>query len=178
MPRASQIALLPENIRAEVEAEMIRRSFGDYAALAAWIKEQFGEDVSEDKLQRHGQRIKRMAADIQAKRQHAAALAAACADQSGDMESASIGMLQSILFDFLLDLPSGEITPAVIERMAKSVKALATSGIMVKQYAAKVDASTKAVAEKVGSIADIPDNTRKEIRKLILGIAENADPPR
>ena len=53
MPRRSKVHELPAELKEWLDAELIKRGFGDYVQLAADLKAR-GADVSKSALQRYG----------------------------------------------------------------------------------------------------------------------------
>jgi Protein of unknown function (DUF3486) len=54
MPARSKVAMLPEEVRTELERRIIERSFSGYQDLADWLQTK-GYQIAHDSVQRHGQ---------------------------------------------------------------------------------------------------------------------------
>ncbi len=58
MPARSKVAMLPDELRTELERRMAERSFSGYQELAEWLQAK-GYPISDDSVQRHGAKLQR-----------------------------------------------------------------------------------------------------------------------
>jgi hypothetical protein len=127
MPRLSEIAkLAPEDLKA-FELELSRRHFGDYDGLVKWLAER-GYEISRSVAHRHGQKVKRRLEAVKASTEAARLIAEAAPDDADQRSAAVIAMVQSEMFQLLLNLQEAEEESDPIERvelMAKAARGMA-----------------------------------------------------
>lgn len=107
MPDRPKVAQLPDEIRAWLDAELIKRGFGGYVPLAELLAEQ-GYEISKSAVHRYGQKLQRKLEAIRASTQAAAAIAEAAPDDADLRSAATIGLVQTEIFDVLVTLQEAE----------------------------------------------------------------------
>ena len=115
-PRSS-IDLLPEEVRHALERKLTESGFSDYRALADWLQAQ-GYQISRSAVHRYGQKVERRFASIKASTEAARLIAEGAADEGDTRSEALMAMLQTELFDALVqigEIPDTELNP--IERL-------------------------------------------------------------
>ena len=120
MQRSKIETELPEEVRAELDRQLIARGFGDYRELSALLAEQ-GFAISKSSLQRYGSKVEANIARIKASTKMAKLLVDEVGDDEGVQIEAMLRLLQQTFFELLMDL---EITPEDIEDPLKVARAL------------------------------------------------------
>lgn len=177
MPRRSSITQLPPELKAWLDQELPRRHFSGYEELAALLAEK-GVDIGKSSLHRYGQGLQRRIAAIKASTEAAAAIAEAAPDDEGARSAAVISLVQTDLFNVLLDLQEAEDLDPVtrtklLARAARSIAQASRADIHVKRYANEVRAKVQAAAqaaEKIARKGGLTARAVNEIRSAILGI--------
>ncbi|MGB4948793.1 MAG: DUF3486 family protein [Candidatus Competibacter denitrificans] len=179
MAPPSKVALLPEDLRREFETRLVRGAFSGYEALSDWLTEQ-GYEISKSVLHKHGQRLKRKLEAIQTSTQAAQLLAEAAPDDAGLLSSAVLSLVQTEMFDLLVNLQEAqdEDDPGarvkLLGNAAHAMADLARASLKQKEWANGVRERASAAAEAVEKIAKrggLNADTAAEIRREILGIA-------
>ena len=107
MPARSKVAMLPEEVRNELERRILERSFSGYHDLADWLQAQ-GYRIAHDSVQRHGARLARKieAMDRLAHQAHAIAEATNHADTT--VVEVAIKLIHHRILALLLEEPESE----------------------------------------------------------------------
>jgi hypothetical protein len=98
----SKVAMLPEDVRTELERRIIARAFSGYQDLAEWLQAG-GFGISEDSVQRYGFKLKQ---ELEANRRAAYLVKAIAKQTSGSSETiieTSINLISRRLFSLILD---------------------------------------------------------------------------
>ena len=113
MPARSKVAMLPDELRTELERRMAERAFSGYQELAEWLQSE-GYPISDDSVQRHGAKLQRKLELLDLAGHQARALTQAGYD--ADIASdAMVRLLQVQLFSLLFEaeqLELNDIGPA------------------------------------------------------------------
>src|SRR5437870_5865881 len=120
MPARSQVAMLPDELRTELERRMSERAFGGYQELAEWLQAQ-GYPISDDSVQRHGAKLQRKLEMLDLSAHHARAITQA-GDDGDCVSDAMVRLLQAQLFSLLMDADQLELDDIV--RMTRTVALL------------------------------------------------------
>lgn len=174
MPKRSKVTGLPEKIRAELDKRLIRKGFGGYTELSAWLAEQ-GYEISRSSLHRYGQEFEEKLAAIKIATEQARAITEAAGDREGAMTDALIRLIQQKSFDVLVGL-SGEKGKENLPKMGIMIARLASAAVKQKKWMeeARRAALTEA-AEKIGKTAKregVSEKTIQKIRRDLLGMAD------
>lgn len=176
MAPPSKIALLPEDLRRDFETRLVRGAFSGYEALSDWLAEQ-GYEISKSVLHKHGQRLKRKLEAIQTSTQAAQLLATAAPDDAGMLSSAVLSLVQTEMFDLLVNLQEAqdEDDPAARVKLlgsaAHAMADLARASLKQKEWAAGVKAKLDALlteSQRGDNTLDI--RTLQRIRKDVYGL--------
>lgn len=179
MPPPSKVDLLPEDLRREFESRLIRGAFSGYEALSGWLEAQ-GYEISKSVLHKHGQRLKRRLEAIKASTQAAQLLAESVPDEAGALSSAVLSLVQTEMFDLLVNLQDAdaETDPGARVKLlgsaAHAMADLARASLKQKEWAGQVQERAKAAAaavEKITRKGGLSAEAANEIRREILGIA-------
>lgn len=179
-PRSS-IDLLPEEVRHALERKLTESGFSDYRALADWLQAQ-GYQISRSAVHRYGQKVERRFASIKASTEAARLIAEGAADEGDTRSEALMAMLQTELFDALVqigEIPDTELNP--IERLgmmseaAKKVATLTSASTRLKQWQSRLQDKMAAKfaeleAESAKQDSGLDPDTLKRIRQEVYGV--------
>ena len=103
MAPRSKVHALPPELKEWLDAELIRRGFGDYVQLAADLKAR-GADVSKSSLQRYGSPFERAMARAKVATEQARALVDVAPDDEDKLSAAVIRITQEKILNLLMEL--------------------------------------------------------------------------
>lgn len=176
MAPPSKVALLPEDLRREFETRLVRGAFSGYEALSDWLAEQ-GYEISKSVLHRHGQRLKRKLEAIQTSTQAAQLLAESAPDDAGMLSSAVLALVQTEMFDLLVNLQAVEDADDSASRVkllgnaAHAMADLARASLKQKEWAAGIRAKLDALlSESQRGESTLDLRTLQRIRKEVYGL--------
>ncbi|MBS0599588.1 MAG: DUF3486 family protein [Proteobacteria bacterium] len=164
MPPPSKIDQLPAEVREELDRELIAGGFGGFVRLSEWLSAK-GYEIGKSAIGERSQRLKRRLAAITASTEAMKMVAAAAPDDAEDRSNAIISLVQTDLFEALVEFQEAaaneadDITPA--ERIALYGKAAKNIASLTRASVAR----TKWASEVRTRI----DSARAEIRKLATG---------
>jgi hypothetical protein len=177
MPPPAKVDLLPEDLRREFEARLIRGAFSGYEALSDWLSE-MGYEISKSVLHRHGQRLKRRLEAIKASTQAAQILAESVPDEAGALSSAVLALLQTEMFDLLVNLQEADATEDAGTRVkllgsaAHAMADLARASLKQKEWASAIKAKLDALlVETQRGEGTLDIRTLQRIRSEVYGLA-------
>lgn len=160
MPRPARLDELSPEARAELDRQIVARNFKDYAGIVEWIREQgwflTDEEPGISVIHRHGAKLKRRLEAVKASTQAARMIAEAAPDDADLRSAAVISMVQSELFELLLNLQEAdaEDDPATrVELMAKAARGVADlsrASVSQKKWKTEVEARIRA-EERAGA---------------------------
>jgi Protein of unknown function (DUF3486) len=104
MPARSKVAMLPEEVRTELERRIIERSFSGYQDLADWLQTK-GYQIAHDSVQRHGARLGRQIEATKQLTHEAHAIAAAIDNSDTTVVEVSIQLIHQRILALLLEEP-------------------------------------------------------------------------
>ena len=104
MPARSKVAMLPEEVRNELERRIVERSFSGYHDLADWLQAQ-GYHIAHDSIQRHGARLSRHIEATKQLTHEAHAIAAAIDNSDTTVVDVSIQLIHQRILALLLEEP-------------------------------------------------------------------------
>ena len=176
MPAPAKIALLPEAVRADLDALLVRQAFSGYEGLAAWLGEQ-GYEIGKTAVHAYGQGLKRKLAAIRASTEAARLIAEAAPDEEDRRSEAVMSMVQSDMFAMLVALQEAEDADPqerikLLGHAARAIADLSRASIAQKKHAAAVQAKLDALLTQ----AQHGDNeldlrTLQRIRRDVYGLA-------
>lgn len=181
MPAQSSVDRLPEAIRDALRQRMVESNFHGYDDLVAWLSDK-GYELSRSAVHRDGQKVQRRIEKIRASTQAAQLIADAAPDQEDARSAAVIALVQSELFDAMLQLEEAdeEADPAArIKLLSQSARAIAEASrasVSQKRWSEEVrkkDADRLAKMEQAakGGKSGLDAETLRRVREEIYGIA-------
>ncbi|HHO59351.1 MAG TPA: DUF3486 family protein [Thiotrichales bacterium] len=179
MPRRSSILQLPEDLRRELNARLVAQGFADYDGMEAWLADELAKrdleiSVSRSAIHRHGKEFEDKLEKLRMATDQARAISEGSEDDAGAMNEALLRMVQTELFDVLVDLQDTDRKS--IHKIGLTVARLARASVNQKKWASEVRKNLKTVADKVQSLSKKGGLTKKvadQIRAEILGVDLN-----
>jgi len=180
MARRSSLSKLPKSVRDWLDKALAERNFSGYAELEAVLRER-GFALSRSAIHRHGQKVERRMAAIKASTEAARLISEAAADEQDARSEALHALVQTELFDTILNLQEaadGDIAPKervkLLSVAARNIADLTRSNVHLKRYQtevrARVDAA-KGEMEKLARAGGLSDESVREMLKVLGAVA-------
>jgi len=180
MARRSSISKLPESVRQWLEAALVERNFSGYAELEALLRDK-GFELSRSAIHREGQKLERRLAAIKASTQAARLISEAAADEQDARSEALHALVQTELFDTILNLQEAgeaDIDPKervkLLSAAAKNIATLTRASVTLKRFQTEVRARLEAATASVEKIArqgGLSDASIREMLKVLGAVA-------
>jgi len=180
MARPSSLAKLPEAVRAWLEKALIERNFSGYAELEALLRSK-GFELSRSAIHRHGQKVERRMAAIKASTEAARLISEAAADDQDARSEALHALVQTELFDTILNLQEAgeaDIDPKervkLLSAAAKTIATLTRASVNLKRFQTEVRARLDAASASVANIAragGLSEDSVREMLKVLGAVA-------
>lgn len=191
MPPVSKIATLPEELRAWLQRAIVDRGYGDIVGLTEELNAMckaggVAITIGKSAVGEESKRVKRAQESIRATTEAARLIAEASPDDADQRSAAAMALVQSEMFELLLDVREAEGVQDPVERMAMMDKAalalsrLSRARVNQARWAVDVSERAKAAADQVSKLArqgGLSEATVATIRASILGIAPQASAP-
>lgn len=132
MPRRSKVHALPPELKVWLDAELVKRGFGDYVQLAADLQAR-GADISKSSLQRYGSPFERAMARVKMASEQAVALVDAAPDDEDKLGGAVIRIAQEKILNLLMELDVDE-QAVDITKLLKSAAEVARASTGSKKW--------------------------------------------
>ncbi len=175
MAPKSKISTMPPGVKSWLEKALIDRSFSGYKELESLLKTQ-GFDISHASIHRYGQKLEQRLAAIKASTEAAKLIAEAAPDNEDHRSAAVMSLVQTSLFDALLDLQeAAELEPSeripLLSKAAQGFAKLADASINQKRWEEEVKKKFAAL-EKTAQTQKkwLDPETLKYIRETIYGV--------
>lgn len=174
MPVRSAVSRLPDEVREQLNRELVTRAFSGYDELATWLDGQ-GFEISKSALHRHGQAFERRMAALGLATEQAKVIVESLGDDAGAMGEATTALVQQGAYEVLIEMiESKDFGDLDLKDVGNMVSKVNATGIAQKKYAAEVHARAAAAATAFDSVAKaggLSDEVADAIRAKILGIA-------
>ncbi len=154
MPARSRIALLPDEIRDELERKLLTGGFSDYAALESWLRDQ-GFEISRSAIHRFGKDFQAKCEAIKIATEQAKAIVGVVGDDEGNMNEALIRLIQQLSFDILVKNQDEDIVD-ILPKMGVMIAKLSKASVDQKKWATEMRKKTLLEA------ADTVEETARE----------------
>ncbi|MDO8778056.1 MAG: DUF3486 family protein [Burkholderiaceae bacterium] len=159
MAPRSKVHTLPPELKEWLDAELVRRGFGDYVQLAADLKAR-GAEVSKSALQRYGSPFEQRMAQLKMASEQARALVDAAPDEEDKLGAAVVRMTQEKIFSLLMDL---EINAEDVDvnKLFKNAAEIGKASVAQKKFsmearaALKEEARRELVAEQEANLQEV-----------------------
>lgn len=180
MAKRSAVEMLPKEIKSWLDKSLADGNFSGYELLESELKAR-GFEIGKSSIHRYGQKLESKLAAIKASTQAALAIAEAAPDDADLLGSSVIQMVQTEVFNVLVQLQelNDKTNPQKRLQMmagaAKSIAELSRASINSKKHQISIKEKTKQAADSVEQLAKkgglTPDAVNM-IRQQILGIVE------
>lgn len=146
MARRSKVHSLPPELKEWLDAELVRRGFGDYVQLAADLKER-GAELSKSSLQRYGSPFEQRLAQLKMASEQAKALVDSAPDDEDKLGAAVVRLTQEKIFSVLMEL---DIDPRDIDvnKLFKNAAEIGKASVTQKRLSLEVRAQVEEAARK------------------------------
>ena len=163
---------MPPELKEWLDAELIRRGFGDYVQLAADLKAR-GADVSKSALQRYGSPFEKRMAQLKMATEQARAMVDAAPDDEDALGSGVVRLAQEKIFKILMEL---DISPDDVDvnKLFKAAADIGKASVAQKKWRMEVQAKVKEAAanvEKIAKKGGLSADSVQQLRREILGIS-------
>jgi len=175
MPPRPKVLQLPDDLKAALDRELIRRGFADYHALEAWINAELEKrglemTLSQAGLQRYGVKFSERLTRLQEATQMAKAVAEAAGDDEGALNEATLRLAQEHVFQLLLDMEQGgEETRKYIPKLTRAVADMSRASVQQNKFRDEVKRRLSEVLDHAESATD-PAAALRMIREEIYGL--------
>jgi hypothetical protein len=175
----AKITQLPQEVREQLDRELVKRGFSGYDALEKWLAG-LGISIGKSSIHRYGSNLERRLAAIKASTEAAKLIADAAPDDADQRSGAVISMVQTEIFEILVALQdaTGEKDTMkkakLLSTLAKNIATLTRASVHQKRHELEIRAKTEAAADRVARLAKkggLSAGTVENIRREILGIA-------
>ncbi|CAM3351977.1 phage protein Gp27 family protein [Paracidovorax anthurii] len=146
MPPRSKVHSLPPALKEWLDAELVKRGFGDYEQLAADLKAR-GADVSKSALQRYGSPFERSLAKVKMASEQARAIVDAAPDDEDKLSSAVIRVTQEKILNLLMDIDI-DADDVDINKLFKNAAEIGKASVTQKRFSMEARAAIEAEARR------------------------------
>ncbi|MDY6979208.1 MAG: DUF3486 family protein [Pseudomonadota bacterium] len=191
MPRRSSLLELPDDLRRDLNARLVSQGFSDYDGLVTWLdaeleKRDLEIRISRSALHRHGRQFEEKLEKLRIATEQARAISEGAEDSEGAMNDALVRLVQTKLFEILVQLDNNEDDPEIshssLNKITLAVSRLVRASVKQKEWMMevreKLESQKQEAAEKVDRLATtkgLPRDVAKAIRAEILGIKIDGD---
>lgn len=149
MAPRSKVEQMPPGDRDWLEKELVKRGFADYQELSELLKNR-GYEISHAAVHRHGKKLERRLAAIKASTEAARQIAESVPDEKDQRSAAVISLVQTALFDALLDvMESQDADPEdqikLLSSAAYAVGQVSKASVTQKKFESEVMAKLDAL---------------------------------
>lgn len=183
MPTPSKINLLPTQVRAWLDNELVTNGFGDYSELTDRLNEKLAEhqlemSVSRSGLGVYGKNLKDRIQKIKHSTEAAKLLNETMDDDGDALALANVALAQDIIFNIMNQVdPDDKDTKINIKEISTLFRALGNvsrASLPLKQWNKKVRdelaRKTKELANEINDVHGLSDEQAALIRAKILGL--------
>lgn len=168
---------MPEADREWLNQELSKRNFSGYQELADLLQER-GFEISHAAVHRHGQKLERRLQAIKTSTEAARLIADAAPDRADHRSAAVMSMIQTSLFNALVDLQEAEEKTELDQKMkllngaAISFSMLAKASLAQKKWADDIATKLDALAKENGKKGEpwITPEQVERIKKVVYGL--------
>ena len=162
MRRSKIIYDVPEPIRRELDARILRTGFGQYAAHCEWLSRR-GYRISESSMQRYGRQLRQLER-IRVAHREATALVDSTQDD-GQLADASIRLAQMQLYELLNVAATSDMK--AVASAARSVADLSRASKSLRDERRRAIADAAAIAARTARANGVSGSTEAIIRDAI-----------
>jgi len=158
----SSVALLPDDVRQELEKRLIQGGFAGYTDLAEWLNGQ-GFEISRSAVHRYGKQFEDRLQALKVATDQAKAMTEASEDDAGAMNEAIIRMVQTKTFELLLEM---NVSTKNLPKIGQMVAKLAQAAVRQKKWQKEMENKAKQEAIEEAAQAVEKGATAEQIRAL------------
>ena len=162
MAPRSKVHSLPPELKEWLDAELVRRGFGDYAQLAADLKAR-GADVSKSALHRYGSPFERTMARAKVATEQARALVDIAPDEEDKLSAAVIRITQEKILNLLMELDI-DAEDVDVNKLFKNAAEIGKASVNQKRLTLEVRAKIEEAARKK-ALADAAKEVASSAKK-------------
>jgi hypothetical protein len=172
----STIDLLPEDIKQQVDRELVSRHFSQLDEILDFVNNlltarDLEMKISRSALGRYSKgKLQPLLDRIALSTKMAEAIANACPDEQGNVNEAILRLAQERLFQKLMELEQDEITPKELASISQAIAQLVKASTGVKKYREEVRSKLEAKFAEIAPRTGIDQETLRVIREEIYGI--------
>lgn len=180
MAPRSKVEMLPPEVRTWLEHALVESSFTEYEQLEALLSER-GFSIGKSSINRYGQKLQARLAAIKASTEAARLISDHAGDQKDARSEAIIALVQTELFDTIINLQEAVNEEDQAERVgllsaaAKNIATMTRASIALKKHQAEVRAQVLAEAaanvETAARAQGMDEDQVRFWREKVLGIA-------
>jgi predicted phage tail protein len=176
MARKSKIQLMPPDVRKWLEKTLVDRGFSGYKELESLMKDK-GLNISHASIHRHGQKLERKLAALKASTEAAKLIAESAPDDADHRSAAVISLVQTELFEALLNLQEAEDDSVgaservkLLSNAARAIAQASQASVNQKKWENEVRQKLDALEKESGSGKKTLDaQTLKIVRETLYG---------
>ncbi len=165
MPR-SKIDALPQEVRNELNRELIARNFSDYEGLADWLGAR-GFEIGKSSIHRYGAKFEQRLEMVAFASEQAKAFVEALPDDQGETAEASVRMFQQIIFEILIAGEEKDLTK--IASVGRALADITRASTTLRQERRKWRAGAADAAARIMKREGLKPDTASAIRAAIEG---------
>lgn len=184
MPPRGKIATLPDDLREWLRKAIVDRGYGDIVALTEDLNQLckaggVAITIGKSAVGEESKRIKRAQEAIRATTEAARLIAETSPDDADQRSAAAMALVQSEVFELLLQVRESEDIKdpmdrlAVMDKAALSLSRMSRARVNQSRWATEVQARMQAAADSASKLArqgGLSEATIAELRATILGI--------
>ncbi len=173
MPARSKVAMLPVEVRSELERRIVERAFSGYEELAEWLQAQ-GYQIAEDSVQRYGSRLQHKLEAMDRAAHQAKAIAEAAPHGGETILDATIQLIHERAFSALVE--AEQLEQSDMMRLARTLADLSRITIARQRWAeelkSRLDRQKQAASERLANTErkGLTKEAYHAIRNALLGI--------
>ncbi|PIQ25403.1 hypothetical protein COW20_15185 [bacterium (Candidatus Blackallbacteria) CG13_big_fil_rev_8_21_14_2_50_49_14] len=178
MAKPSKIAIMPSEVREWLEKALIDRGFSGYKELEALMKDK-GFDISHAAIHRHGQKLERRLSAIKASTEAARMIAQSAPDDADHRSAAVISLVQTELFEALLNLQDAEDADPgervkLLSGAARAISEASRASVSQKRWEDEVKSKLSALEaqaqEQTKGKKRLDPETLRAVREALYGV--------
>ena len=166
--------MLPDDVKAALNERLYKNAFSEYQALADWLAGQ-GYQISKASVRRYGAALEKRLEAVR-KASEAAKAMVDSSDETGELASASLSLIQTRMFEFLVQGEEGTADIGDLSKAARALADAARASVTVREERRRTlalaaeAAATAAKRELRRAGQNVSKETLAAIRRDVYGI--------
>lgn len=172
----STIELLPDDIKQQVDRELVSRHFSQLDEILDFVNKlltarDLEMKISRSALGRYSKgKLQPLLERIELSTKMAEAIANACPDEQGNVNEAILRLAQERLFQKLIELERDDVSPKDLASISQAIAQIVRASTGVKKYREEVRSKLEAKFAEIAPRTGIDQETLRVIREEIYGI--------